>query len=424
MKNNNINLNDFNEYNFDDIGCSLGFLFSRPGGLKENVEGRVKDAWIRQVEGQHHAYKYLDEFKQRIGDGKEVPFLVDILNCSNGCNFGTATENNSTETMSNIDDVDNKFNKLKKTKLNKKSKSLIKKRKVSLYDIFDKTLDINDFFRDYSKNEFLNDIKEPTPLEYDKIFQSLNKYTEKQKSINCCACGYGTCKLMAKAIFNDLNVLDNCIDYNKKEVEIGLKQIDTKNEQMRLLEEFNKLSDEKLKNAELLRKRMAEIILAVEQVSNGNEESAEAISKISNEIVDILNTAGILKKSVNEMQEKLNKFSEASEQIVSIANQTNLLSLNAAIEAARAGEEGKGFSVVANEVKKLSYESKLVATSTKEDQSSILNLISEIFKVSNNLESQMQVVNESISNISEVVEEITANSEEISASANSLLGNI
>ena len=53
-----------------------------------------------------------------------------------------------------------------------------------------------------------------------------------------------------------------------------------KNEQMKALEELNKLSEEKLKNAEALKKRVSEIIFSVEEVSKGNEESAVAISKI------------------------------------------------------------------------------------------------------------------------------------------------
>lgn len=423
LENNNINFNNSNECDFDDIGCGLGFLFSRPGGLKENVEDRVKDAWIRQVEGQHHAYNYLNGFKERIESDKEVPFLVDILNCSNGCNFGTATTNHSTATVLDIDECDYKLNKLKKIKLNEKGKKFTKKRVDWLYNMFNKDLNINDFLRNYNKNDTVNDIKEPTSSDYDKIFKELNKHTKQEKNINCSACGYGTCDKMAKAIFNELNIFDNCIDYNKKEVLSGQQLLDTQKEQMELLEEFNKLSDEKLKSAELLKISVTEIITAVSEVSSGNEESANAIGKISNEIADVLSTASVLKNSVNEMQDKLNKFSNASEQIVSIASQTNLLALNAAIESARAGEGGKGFAVVADEVKKLSYQSKDVATSTQEDQHVMLNLINEIFKGSNNLESKMEIVNESISNISAVIEEITANSKEISASATRLLDN-
>lgn len=229
---------------------------------------------------------------------------------------------------------------------------------------------------------------------------------------------------MAKAIFNGLNVHENCIDFNRQEVKYEQQLINSNNEHMKVLEQLNNLSEEKLKAAELLKKRVADIIYSVEEVSKGNEECAVAIENISNDIFDVVNTTKVLNDSINEMKEKLNKFSDASVQIVSIASQTNLLALNAAIEAARAGESGKGFSVVADEVKKLSYESRDVASSTQNDQALMLDLIKRIFEVSNVLATKMDSVNNSINSISAVTQEVTANSEEISAAASSLLDQV
>ena len=418
LNNKNININNYKECEFDDISCDLGFLFSRPGGLKENIEARVKDAWIRQIEGQHHAYSYLNKYEQRISEGASVPLIVDILNCRNGCNLGSAIVNSN---KLSIDDCDEKFNELKKVKLKENKKPFMKKKKDNLYKMFDKTFKLDDFIREYNKNDIINHIKEPTELQYDEIYINLNKVTDKYKNVNCSACGYGTCKDMAKAIHNGLNVLQNCIDYNRQEISNEQELSEHKNEQMKALADLNKLSEEKLKNAEILKRRVSEIIASVEEVTKGNEESAVAISKITNDIADAFDTTNAVRDSINEMEEKLNKFTEASKQIVNIASQTNLLSLNAAIEAARAGESGKGFSVVADEVKKLSYESKEVATSTHADQDFMLKLIKNISEVSDILVEKMQNINNLINNISAVTEEISANSQTISDSASSLL---
>lgn len=418
LNKNLINISSYKECDFDDIKCELGFLFSRPGGLKENIEARVQDTWVRQVEGEHSAYDYLNEYGKRIAKGESVPLIVDILNCSNGCNFGSAVPY---ENKLSIDDCDNKFNNLKKIKLPKNNRSFIKRNKEDLSGMFDKTLKLEDFMRVYNKNQAVFDIEEPTEVQYNEIFKRLNKFTETQKNINCSSCGYGTCRDMARAIHNGLNAYYNCIDYNKQEVNHEQQLLNYKNEEMKALEELNRLSEEKVKNAEELKKKVSEIILSVKEVTKGNGESAVAIGNISNDIAEVLNITNILKDNIREIRDKLNKFSKASEQIVDIANQTNLLALNAAIEASRSGEMGRGFSVVADEVKKLSYESKDVASSTQNDQAVMIGLIKQIYKVSKVLNTKMESVNSSINDISSVTEEISANSEEISAAASSLL---
>lgn len=421
LENKNINLSQYAEQDFNDMDCSLGFLFSRPGGLKENVEIKVKNAWIRQIEGQHHVYEYLKDYSKNVKSEKEMPLMVDILNCSYGCNFGTATCNNLSTSDSSIDHSDLKFNKLKEIKIKEKGGRLIGKKVDWLHKYFDKKLKLEDFKRNYNHTQVVEDLKEPSKLDYDEIFIKMNKKTDEDRNINCSACGYGSCKTMAKAIYNNLNVLSNCIDFNKHEVANELLLINSKNEQIHLLDDFNKLTQEKLEKTEFINQRVLEIMNSITAVSKGNSESAVVIENISLEATDILNTSRHLKNSIVEMQDKLNYFSNATKKIVDIANQTNLLSLNAAVEAARAGEEGRGFSVVADEVKKLADQSKLVASSTQTDQETMISLIKEIHKVSDTMENKINDINSSLTDITVLIQEITTNSEEITASATSLI---
>ncbi|SFU50604.1 Methyl-accepting chemotaxis protein (MCP) signalling domain-containing protein [Clostridium sp. DSM 8431] len=132
-----------------------------------------------------------------------------------------------------------------------------------------------------------------------------------------------------------------------------------------------------------------------------NKTIIKSIEKITREIEGIAEMTADLYKKVDGIKEKANNLQNSSKEIVGIASQTNMLSLNASIEAARAGEAGKGFAVVATEVKKLSDMSSKVAESTVKDQKEMLKMITDIYKIAD-------LVNEKSETLKEAVESISA----------------
>jgi hemerythrin-like metal-binding protein len=136
-------------------------------------------------------------------------------------------------------------------------------------------------------------------------------------------------------------------------------------------------------------------------------------------------TVGDIEKRSSELGLSSKKVYEIIDLINKITEQTNLLALNAAIEAARAGEAGKGFAVVADEVRKLANDSNSATKEIENLVTTILSEVDEVIKVtkegSKEIKEGMQLTEETNKQILEVIKNVNETStkvEEISRAMN------
>ena len=308
IKENNISLPN-QKGKFDHADSGLGSLYSMPGGLKENVEFYIGKALrVDKSEGQYVVYPNLDKFASK--NKGSLPAIFDVLNCAEGCNLGTGClhEKDAYDILTVMDQA-------RKHALENRDKEYWEK----LFAEYDEKLKLNDFVRIYQPISVKT--REVTESQIDKAFESLNKFTQAERTFDCGACGSETCLSMARKIALGINNPHSCIE--KARLEANESMID------------------------------------VQRTNVGHLDS------LQDKVSEIKRMSDSIAVALNGVNSSISDFHEMADTIGKIAMNINLISLNASIEAARAGAHGKTFSVVAQEVRNLAEKTKNIVGTTE-----------------------------------------------------------
>jgi methyl-accepting chemotaxis protein len=194
------------------------------------------------------------------------------------------------------------------------------------------------------------------------------------------------------------------------------------NEQGKLVECLATAMNEMSATSSDIAKIAQDAASSISSVNEQTEEGKMLFTKTSSDITELSDSIAISQQLSNELAEYSGNIEQVLSVITGVAEQTNLLALNAAIEAARAGEQGRGFAVVADEVRTL-------ASRTQESTTEIKTMIEQIQNSSNLVQKAMneskdkahscventKIANIALGNISNAVKDIMDRNIQIAA---------
>lgn len=197
-----------------------------------------------------------------------------------------------------------------------------------------------------------------------------------------------------------IHVADSIIEYQKqlaeREVESLDEMADIQKAFVLATKENERLKDQ-VQELSSVFADVGQIATSFDGVKNGIVDSVgeaqQKVDELKNSSKEVSRSFGEIKSAFVGVQMSVQQIKDCMQQIIAIANQTNMLALNASIEAARAGEQGRGFAVVASEVKNLAEEIKTLVSTV---DGSISEVERGTTQLNNNIEESQSVFGKNV----------------------------